>query len=326
VQLTHPGVTVWDLDSITVAATHEAQMNPEESLAAVSCRNEDGSEIWGVIQAEFATMLVDLQSGDLIAEDLVGSTWSFGDGFVITQAEGQDDPILTVLDTGEQVRLHETPAGENWSINVAAHPSDQLIALVETRFSGGQRPVEATLFVLRTDGSVVHQFEIPYETYTPVWLDESRIAVNAYNYGDWEKSYGFIFDLNSGVTHEIEGWTPEYQVADGEVLYGTVGGDVLKADLSTGEVESIVTLPTQSAGPVVLLDHSEPFATPVLEPDDGPSTTTPTVPPLLAPDLGVDSPETGYVQWVAGAAIVGFLAVLMWLGARRPGRTGSDSA
>ena len=325
VQLTPLGVTVWDLETIGVATTHEAQINPEEWLAAVSCRSEDASEIWGVIQAEFSTMLVDLKSGDLLVDNLPGFTWKFGNGFVVTQNEGQDDPILTVLDTGEQVHLHQTPAGENWSINVAPHPTDQLVALVETRFSAGESPVEATLFILDTDGEVVEQFEIPYETYSPVWLDDERLAVNAYNFDDWEESYGLVFDLESGTTHEIEGWTPEYQVADGDLVFGTVGGEVLKAHLPTGDVETLVTMPTQSAGPLLLLDHSEPVTTSTSESDVVPPTTGATVPPLVAPELGSDAPDTGYFQWVAGLAIVVFLGVLVWLGARSPRRQDSDS-
>lgn len=325
VQLTPTGAVVWDLEAVEVAATHEAQLNPAEWLAAVSCRSEDASEIWGVIQTEFATMLVDLQSGDLLVEDLAGYSWRFGDGFVVTQTEGEDDPVLTILGTGEQVRLHETPVGENWSINVAAHPTGQSIALVETRFSAEEAPVEATLFILDISGEVVNQFEIPYETYSPVWLDDTRIAVNAYNFENWEESYGLVFDLNNGATHELEGWTPEYQVAHGNVLYGTVGGEVLKADLSTGEIESVVTLPTQSAGPLLLLDHGEPMPTTTTGPEIAPSTTTATVPPLVAPDLGLDDASTGYVQWVAGVTILGFIGVLVWLAVRRPRGPDSDS-
>jgi len=300
-------------------------LNPEEWLAAVSCRSEDASEIWGVIQAEFATMLVDLRSGDMLVEELAGHSWKFGDGFVITQTDGEDDPVLTVLGTDEQVRLHETPGGENWSVNVAPHPTGQSIALVETRFSAGEAPVEATLFILDTTGGVKNQFEIPYETYSPVWLDASRIAVNAYNFDDWDESYGLVFDLNSGATFEIEGWTPEYQVADGDVLYGTVGGEVLKATLSTREVEPMVTLPTQSAGPLLLLDHSEPITTTMTGPEPAPSTTTATVPPLVAPDLGSVNPETAYVRWVAGGAIVAFIGVLVWLGVSPPRPPDSNS-
>lgn len=325
VQLTPVGVTVWDLDTLEVAATHKARLNAEEWLTMASCRSEDASEIWAVVEAQFATLLIDLQSGDLVVEDLSGFTWKFGNGFVVTQTEGQDDPVLTKLETGEEVRLHETPPGANWSINVAPHPTEQLVAVVETRFSAGERPVEATLFVLDIDGETVEQFEIPYESYSPVWLDADRLAVNAYNFENWDESYGFVFDLETGTTQEIEGWTPEHQVADGDVLYGTSGGEILTADLSTGEIQSLVTLPLQSAGPLLLLDHSEPVTpTTVATTLEIEPTTHPTVPPLVAPDLGTEQAVSGYVRWVAGVAIIGFVGVLIWLAVRRPSTPGSS--
>lgn len=320
IQLTPTGLTTWDLSHLELAEHVELDPNAAESIRAATCRNEDATSVWAVVQNGQSQTLVDMATLEELAM-LQGQapTWTFGEGFVVTQHEGEGDPILTDAASGEQVRLHETPPGENWAINVAPHPNEQLVALVETRFSAGERPVEATLFILDTEAEIVEQFEIPYETYSPVWLDENRIAVTAYNYEDWEESYGLIFDLENGTTDEIEGWTPEHQIADGHVLYGTMGADVMTADLTTGEVDTLVTLPLQSAGPLLLLDHGEPGTTTTTtttsESAPAPNSTTP---PLVAPDLGSDQADATHLPWLAGIAIVGFLGVLVWLAVRSP--------
>jgi hypothetical protein len=52
---------------------------------------------------------------------------------------------------------------------------------------------------------------------------------------------------------ELEGWQATDLVLDGEFLYGRNGGELMRADLQSGEVASIATYPVQNLGPVALL-------------------------------------------------------------------------
>jgi hypothetical protein len=102
-------------------------------------------------------------------------------------------------------------------------------------------------------------------------------------------------------------------VLEDDTLYGVLGGSVMTTSLTDPEIETLVTLPAQSAGPLILLKDA-----PAVDVTTSvPAGTGDTTPPLIAagqPDAG---DGTGYVRWVAGAAVVVFFGVLFWL-SRRP--------
>lgn len=78
-----------------------------------------------------------------------------------------------------------------------------------------------------------------------------------------------------------------------------------------------------------LCSQVDPDALLATAPDPGTvsGSPDPTVPPLLAPDLGGETPSAGDptpIRWIAGLVVVGFVGLLAWLGMRRPGSTRSE--
>lgn len=320
-QLTSSQIDVWDLESFTVVATHDVISEDGTMwVRTVSCRTPDASSILAVAQSDSRSALYELVPVWQEILDLPGDTWQIGSSFVIAQMGHENDPVLVDISTGERITLHETPPGALQAIAVAPHPTDARLAMLETRFAE-EGPVEATLFILDGQGTLLESFEVPWEAYSPTWLDDNRLMVQAYDFEDRQKTFGYVFDVSTGETKIIDGWDGSHVIADGSSVYGISGGDVITADLDLGSWERLVTLPTQTAGPVVLLEN-EPvvpapdttIATNTTVGPDRPVSTT--VPPLVAPDFGVASKSSVAVQWLAGAALVGFVVGLFWLARR----------
>lgn len=328
-QWTQTHVVVWDLSNLEPITTHEVTgADGYPVIRDASCKTPDASSIRVVGQSEFDAELLEVVGGNEPILALSGEEFRIGNDYVISWSGGPGEMVRTDVSSGEQVILHETPAGENWSITVAPHPTDGRTALLETRYSAGEAPVEATLSVLDEDGFPIREFEIPWEAYGPTWLDEELIGVQAYDFDDWERSLGFLFDVTTGEQTRIDGWRADLMVGDGRILYGTRESQIIRANLDTGAIEELTTLASQSAGPLVILDEP-PSVSPTTT-----VTTSSTIPPLegtvpvagdTVPPLEVPGGEsdmgTAGVRWIAGSAVVAFLAVLVWL-TRRPGQPG----
>lgn len=314
VQLVGSDIVVWDLDSLEIAATHEA-VSPDGStwVTTLSCRDREASSILAVARSEDRASLIEIVPDWREIIEVFGETFHIGESFVITQAGHQSDPILVDMSNGEEIPLHETPAGALQGVDVAPHPSRPILAMLETRFPEGG-PVESTLFVVDAGGETLQAFEIPWEAYSPTWLDEETLIVQAYDFDDWNRSFGYLFDSSGGDPVVLEGWNGSYPVATGDLLYAVSGGDVLMADLTGGEVSTLVTLATESAGPLVLLDDPAPVTT--TSTSEPAPTSTPTVPPLVAPGAEPSDAPDLPLQWIAGIALAGFVLGLIWLARR----------
>lgn len=327
-QLTPIEITVWDLESLDIISAHDLSGLDQTSwVNDVSCRTADASSIYLLVSDDFHSSLVEVVPELSTVIDLDGVSGKIGTDFVITQADHEGDATWIDIPSGDQTVLTETPANDLRSISVATHPTEQLVALVETDFNEGG-PVEATLSIIDETGTRLEEFIIPWETYSPIWLDESRVAVSANDFDDWEQSFEFVFDLSTGEGFEVEGWDAEHTVADGNRLYGVKGGTIVTTDLSTRTVETLVTLASQAAGPIVLLDDVQPVAAPTttvtLVPEETVSPST--IPPLVAPEMGLEDAGTGdAVRWIAGGSMLGFVALLVWL-SRRPNGNLDDEA
>lgn len=176
--------------------------------------------------------------------DLPGDTWQIGTSYVIAQSGPEADPVLIDMETGREFLLHETPPGALQALNVAPHPSRDQVAMLETRFPAGCGRVESTLFLISTRGETLRSLQIPWEAYSPVWLDEERLLVQAYDFNDWERSFAYLFDTSSGETTVVEGWRATYAVADETTMYGVDGAHIVTADIAGGSVETLETLPS----------------------------------------------------------------------------------
>lgn len=309
-----PGsVVVWETETYEPIATYSV---PGGWVSDVACRNEDASSIWVVVGDDVASDLVEVVPGPEVVADLPGPVARIGSGFVVAQETHEGDAIWVDTESGSTTQLTRTPPDQLGAVSIATHPTHSLVAVVQTTFTGGEGPTTATLSVFDESGTAVQTFDIPRETYSPVWLDEHRVVVNAHDSADWERTLGLVFDIDDGTMVEIEGWNVESAVADGDRLYGVRGGSVFTTNLTDPHVETFVTLPQQSAGPLVLLENAPAVTTVTTLPTEPGSTT----PPLVVSDLAggvAENDAVGYIAWIAGGVMVAFLALLVWLG-RRP--------
>ena len=325
-QVVPPQVVVWRLDTLDAVAIHDISgLEATGWVQDVSCRDREANSIYLLLGNDVTSVLVDVPA--MIATlELEGSAARIGTDYVISQTTHEGDASWIDLASGDTVVLTDTPPGELRSISVAPHPRERLIALVETDFNEGG-PVVATLAIIDETGTRQQTFDIPWETYSPVWLDEDRVAVTAYDYDDWEQSFGLVFDLRSGEMTEIPGWGVGATIADGDRLYGIDGSSVVTVDLEVGEIETLATLPVMDAGPLVLIDTErlKPATTTTM------AATESTVPPLVAPGIEatpeVDAPPdlSAAASWIGGGAMVVFFGLLIWLLRTSPSDQ-SDSA
>ncbi len=317
VQLTSRALEVWDLSTLTNSATYPAT-SPDGQvwLRTISCRSNDASSILGVGQSETGATLYEIVPEWTPVFELPGDTWHFGTSFVIAQVSPEADPVLVDIANGNEIVLHETPAGALQAINVAPHPSRDEVGMLETRFPNGEGRVESTLLLLDSNGETLRTFEIPWEAYSPVWLDEERLMVQAYDFNDWERSLAYLFDVVSGDTTIIEGWRGAYPIADGTTIYGIDGARVMTADTTSGQIETLATLPAEFAGPIIKLRGQAPIevttTTTTKEPDAG------TTPPLVAPEGDVAEEPSPGLQLLAATALAAFVIGLFWLARRSP--------
>lgn len=315
IQWTQTRVIVRDLATLDPVATHQvAEADGYPVIRDASCRTDDASSILVAAAYEFGAKLLEVGDGVEPLRDTDGDHFNIGTDFVIAQSDHEDDAIWIDVESGEVTPLTTTPPGQLRSVSVAPHPTDRRVAVVETDFNEGG-PVEATLSIMDDTGTALEQFHIPWETYSPIWLDAHRVLVTAYNYDDWEQSFSFVFDLNTGERIEVEGWDAASTIADGDVLYGVDGGTILTAHLSSGEIGQVVTLPTQQAGPLLVLAGGPEFAATTTT--TAPAPTESSTPPLVAPESVTETPDQrpGY-QWIGGGAIAVFVGLLVWLAAR----------
>jgi hypothetical protein len=304
VQTTASDVLVWDLNTYQSVAAYRI---PSGWVSDLSCRSADASSIWIITGDDVNSELVDVADGPTVLAALPGAIGRIGTDFVVAQENHEGDAIWVDPETGSTTELTDTAPNKLIAISVAPHPSQRLVAVLETTFEEAG-PTTAILSIVDATGTVVESYEIPWETYAPIWLDDHRVAVKSHDWNN-ERTMGFIYDIDRSEVVEIDGWDMEYTIADGETLYGLSGGSVSTTTLTDHTIEDLVTLPTESAGPIVLLDDPPAvFPTEVAEAE----TTATTTPPLVAAGR-VEEEGLDYLPWLAGAAIVSFLGMLVWL-------------
>ncbi len=316
VQSTAGIVVVWDLTGYEPIVTYPA---PEGWVSDVSCRNGDASSIWVIAGDDVRSDLVEVADGPTVVAALPGPVGKIGSDFVVVQETHEGDAVRVDVEDGSTIELTTTPPGELRAVSMAVHPTDSRVAVIETFFTGGNGPTTARLTIFDGSGTVTEAFDIPWETYSPSWIDEHRVVVYAYDSEDWENALGIVFEVDSGEMTEIAGWNVEATVADGDTLYGVLGGSVLTTSLTDPQVEAMVTLPQQSGGPLILLDDAPAVSPTTTVAATSGSTTPPLVVSELAGEAGgeVEDGAVGYITWIAGVAVLLFMGILVGLG-RRP--------
>lgn len=308
-------MVVWDLSDMTVAATIDLAGDNLGWVSDVSCRDPEATTIWMVVSTELGSDLVEVvPTSDTLAQ-LPGSNGRIGDGFVIVTEDGLGSAVWFDVETGDSIVLAETAPDRIQAVYAEPHPTRDQAALLISDFDAAG-PVGSTLSVVGPDGEVIQSVSVPIETYSPVWIDDRQVVVTGFDYEGDEQGFAFILDVETGTLKTIESWTGQFVVTDGATLYGATGGEIVAADLDTTVVTSLASLPTVSAGPLVVLTEAPRVDPP---PPAQPETPEPTTPPITIPEAGPEQTGNGFdARVVAIPVMVGFGALLIWMAVRRP--------
>jgi len=324
VQVTSSELVVWDMATFEPVAIHDLGV---ESLwgSDVSCRTEDASSIWLLLASDTGSQLVEVGATEPILT-LPGTGGWVGTDFVLSQSGPEGDITWIDVASGEGTPITAVPPGELWSLSAAAHPKERRAALIETRFDQESTASSSTLSIVDEAGVRSFSVELGLEAYSPTWLDDERVLVTGY---DWEVSeipIGLVVDTFSGEVVELGPWNSIHNVAAGQLIFGVEAGSILRADLTSASVETLVTLPTANAGPLLVLEDAAAIETPT---STTVPATEPTVPPLVAegtgPAPGAEPGSSLDARWIAGGTVVVFLGLLIWLAISSPRRP-SDSS
>lgn len=316
VQVAQPHVHIWDLSTLELVSTQEIPALEQNWPSDVDCREPDGSSIWILASGELDSELIEIVGTEPTSTTLPGVNGKLGRGFVVTQTQ-EGDAVWVDVDTGEATVLTETSADQTVGTSVAAHPTQPIVAVLENWYFE-DRPAQATLTLFDDTGASIDSFEIPGEAYDLRWIDQERLSLYSRDPVDWERASGFVIDVGGGEMSGTPGWDALYATSEGDTIYGVDGGTIVTATVGSDSIDQLVTLPTQSAGPLVLLEDGPNIETTTTstEPD-----TAATTPPLLAPDLdpsGSSNSSTTGVKWIAGGAFLVFLGILAWLAFHKP--------
>lgn len=317
VQMTEEHVIVWDLRTLEASVVQDVGIQEAYWPSDMSCRTADASAVWVLYGGETDSILVDVVSGEEVGA-VPGVNGVIGEGFVAYQAGHDGDAMLLDLETGVEVQLTSKRPGSLVGLSMAPHPTDPEVAVLEILYQESG-PTLTTLTIFDDTGGTVSSHEISEgEAHEPTWLDDSTVGMTFYTYtDDITDNSAQLIDVATGELRTIDDWTGINMTSDRGFLLGTNGGTVVTADLETGELGQLVTIPSQEAGPIVVIDSDEVVAPAPTTTAEPPSEPAPTTPPLVAPDLGEQGPGLGLARWIAIGAIV-VVAVLFWLAFRRP--------
>jgi hypothetical protein len=193
--------------------------------------------------------------------------------------------------TGDTVLLASEEPGGIVSHRAVPSPFDERTALLTVDYDDGLA-MRTTLGVFDASGAVVSEYDLPDEGGSdPIWLSETRIAVQTYESG--ETAILRIVDMQSGLIQEIPGFAGwDFAVGNG-MVFGISSGHVHFADLETRESKEMAVLASESAWEFVTLTEAPPPGSRLDTDVQGP--TLATTPPLQQTDIvpiAVATPET----------------------------------
>jgi hypothetical protein len=231
----------------------------EVGVIDARCMDADGSTIWVVGDrwvGDRSVVSIYNATDELrpISEIPAGQT-ALSDTYAIVQEYQRDDRVLVFdYESGESTTLHSIVRTDDTYIGVASvapSPDGSTIALLEVTFA--EPDTTSSLILYHPSGQEINRIEIDAEGWSVDWIDEERVVVSTSN-PDYTHHVAHIFSAPELAGEiELEGWQATDPVLDGDILYGRDGGQLMKADLRSGEVALIATYPVQYLGPIALL-------------------------------------------------------------------------
>lgn len=316
-QLTTSHVVVWDTATLEVATIHDIGQSQTAWPTDLACLNSDATSIQVFYTGDTSSTLVQVAPEHEEIAQISGVNGFIGHGFVVYQKGHDGDAVMLDLETGVETPLTSKAPNSLVGIYPAPHPTEPLVAIVETRYPADGGPTQTVLNVFDDRGELVFNRDIADgEGYSPTWLTDDSVGLIAYTYtDDLTETAAYIYDLAGGEDLVIEDWSGWTLAVDEGYLLGVEAGTIVTADLETGELGELVTIPSQEAGPLLVVNSDtavEPVTTTTAVAAEPESTT----PPLVAAEPG-DDDAIDY-RWLAGGALIFFIGILAWLTVRKP--------
>ncbi|MEX0864487.1 MAG: hypothetical protein WD269_06375 [Acidimicrobiia bacterium] len=285
---TSEALAIWDLDTMELASRTELPAFAGTGVQQISCRSEDGSVVWYVVEGVGGAALVDASSGDTIAT-LPGPLASIGLGHVVSYDYEGRAVSRYDIETGDVTTLYENLLGENRGVYPAPNPVDGTTALVETLYPEGGTAA-STLFIYADTGTVAAEYEIPAEASVPMWLDQDNVVVPASDFSlPAHQQMLYVVNVATGEIDILPGWAAWETTGNAEEVYGIAFGGIWRGDLITGDVEQIGTIADESAVALLVLEGAQ-----AIEVDDqGAPPAGGVVTPPLTPEDGIVALEGG---------------------------------
>lgn len=216
-----------------------------------------------------------------------GQVW-LGDTLAVIQDHQTNEiSIVDYANTSTNV-IFATPTNENGPFigiaGIGISPDSSSIVLVEVEYQESEGSVSSVI-LFRADGSELSRQVLDGEASALTWLDDNRILVSR-SLGDGREQVATILNATTLETElEIEDWHAWNPVILDQQMYASEGGAIVRANLSTGVVTSLSTLPTQYVGPIALLQEGFNVS-PDLLGGDPETNTVATIPPLVSDEFG----------------------------------------
>jgi hypothetical protein len=304
----------------------------EVAVVDARCMDADGSTIWVVGDrwvGDRSVVSIYDATDDLrpISEIPAGQT-TLSDTYAIVQEYQRDDRVLVFdYESGESITLHNIVTTDDTYVGVASvapSPDGSTIALLEVTFADPD--TTSTLILYDPSGHEINRIELDAEGWSVGWIDEERIVVSTSN-PDYTHQLAHVFsapDLAPEI--ELEGWQDTDPVLDGEFLYGRDGGELMRADLRSGEVASIATFPVQYLGPIALLPADFSGVTEEVSlAESEPTSSSGTVPAVIAEAVTAPADESASTIAQVVVSILAGIG-LVAIGLARSGRLANRQA
>jgi len=320
-------LVVRDLSDLTIVDRISlADFANEHSISDARCMDADGSSVWlagdnwNNDRSEYA--IYDASNGLVPILNLpAGQAWIGANHTVIQDLEGN---TITSVDhgTGESKVIHEsTPRGPDSNYtgvgSVAFSPDGTSIAVLEVDYPSAGKPT-SVVTIYDESGAATATVDVDGEAWRLDWTGGLIIVQTPQSgHADFVALVLSAGDLSSVI--ELVGWDASNPVLAGNFIYGTSGGALVRADLSSGSIEELNTLPTPYLGPLAALpDDFDSSSTPT-EPDQAPQPATPTVPPITIPAGSESNQAMGAARiiLIALSLVAGALVLNTTLGRAR---------
>ena len=309
VHRTQSTLAIWDNKTLELVDQVDLAQYAEVWSSAVSCRDQDASEVWLGMQGEGESTVIDVRSGATLFT-VSGSISGIGTTHLTIESER--GPVSRLdFTTGETVTLFEKPDGVEGYPVARPNPVDgtSVVVFSPSDFEGQGK---SRLLVFDADGMPRLESEFGPETYLVGWVNQYTIAVIESRFGSQDLHF---VDAREGGIVTIPGLGVWELVSDGSSVISMANGEIQRIDIATGALEWVASVDDPMATAVMLLEGSDIVTQP---------RTVNTQPPLTPAELGVANLGSATRTARITLIMLGVGALIAWVVLRMRPKPGAE--